>query len=371
MASPRREIAYAPGVIRLAKPWIGPPELEGVAAVLESGMLVMGARVAELEERLAALCGRRHAVVCGSGTAALELALEALEVCDGAVLCPDLSWPSPAHAICRRGARPQLVDVDARTWNASATALASGRTMETRAAIVIDQFGSPADHPAIEAALDGLPLIVDAACSLGASVAGRPSPSYGAIACLSFHPRKLMTTGEGGACLTDDDDLAERLRLLRNHGQRGPGDFGEPAGNHRLTEMAAAMGLAQLDRLDAIVSRRRALAARYREAFAGFELQQPAPRAEGNWQTFGVVLPDGADRDAVVSGMRDAGVEAGRLSYALHAIGSLAGRVSGGPFPVAERIERQGLALPLHPLLEDGERDQVIETFLRVSGGPG
>ncbi|HJL17780.1 MAG TPA: DegT/DnrJ/EryC1/StrS family aminotransferase [Sandaracinaceae bacterium LLY-WYZ-13_1] len=356
-------------MIRLAKPWIGDEELAGVAEVLRSGMLVQGARVAALEARLAERCGRAHAVACGSGTSALELALAALGVTDGEVLCPDLSWPSPAHAIVRSGAHPRLIDVDPRTWNARADALAEATTEQTRAAVVIDQFGSPADHPAIAEALE-VPMVVDAACSLGAAVGGRPAPSFGAVACLSFHPRKLITTGEGGACLTDDPAIAERLRMLRNHGQQAPGDFGVPAGNHRMTEIAAALGLAQLDRLDGILARRRALAERYRARLGAFSLQAPVEGATGNWQTFGVVLGEGTDasaRDALVARLRDDGVEAGRLSYALHRIGSLEGRWRGGPaFPHADAIEGRGLALPMHPLLEDREVDRVVEAFERA-----
>lgn len=349
-----------PRVIRLARPWIGDEERARVDAVLTSGMLVQGAEVLALEEELARRCGRAHAIACGSGTAALELALAALGVDGGDVLCPDLSWPSPAHAIARVGARPVLVDVDPSSWNVTGEALAAARTDRTRAAIVIDQFGMPAHHPSIAAALGDLPRIVDAACSLGASVDGRPSASFGAIACLSFHPRKLITTGEGGACLTDDPSLAARLRMLRNHGQTGVGTFGEPAGNQRLTELAAAIGIAQLARLDAIVARRRALADRYRARLAELETQRPPAGVETNWQTFGVILDEGRDRDAIVLRLRDAGVEAGRLSYALHRIGSLTGRAIGGPFPHADHVERQGLALPLHPLLEDADQDVVI-----------
>jgi perosamine synthetase len=354
-------------VIRLAKPWIGDEELARVADVLRSGMLVQGRLVAELEAKLAERCGRAHAVACGSGTAALELALAALDVDGGDVLCPDLSWPSPAHAIVRVGARPVLVDVAGASWNVTAEGLAEARTDATSAAVVIDQFGTPAHHPSIAEAVGELPVVVDAACSLGATVDGAPAASFGAVACLSFHPRKLITTGEGGACLTDDAALAEELRMLRNHGQRGPGVFGAPAGNHRMTEMAAALGLAQLERLDGIVERRRALADRYRERLGAFALQTPPAGAVSNWQTFGVVLPDGVEppvRDALVARLREDGVEAGRLSYALHRIGSLEGRFSGGPaFPVADRVEGRGLALPMHPLLEDAEQDRVIEAF--------
>jgi perosamine synthetase len=357
-------------VIRLARPWIGDEERTAVDEVLDSGMLVMGARVSELEERLAERCGRRYAVACGSGTAALELALAGLGIASGDVLCPDLSWPSPAHAIARAGARPVLVDVDAGSWNGSALTLAAARTASTRAAIVIDQFGTPADHPAIAAALPDLPLVVDAACSLGATIAGRPSASFGVVACLSFHPRKVVTTGEGGACVTDDEGLADELRMLRNHGQRGPGRFAAPAGNQRMTEMAAAMGIAQLARLDAILLRRRALAERYHDALEGVGLQKPPGGATSNWQTFGVVLPEGNGsdaRDALVARLRERGVESGRLSYALHRIGSLEGRATGGPFPVADRIASSGLALPLHPLLTDEEQDIVLDSFFEAA----
>jgi len=363
-----------PRVIRLARPWIESEEIAGVTDVLRSGMLVQGARVADFERRLAERCGREHAVACGSGTAALELALGALGVNAGEVLCPDLSWPSPAHAIVRCGARPTLVDIDALSWNATAEAMAAARTDDTRAAVVIDQFGMPAEHDRITAALDGLPVVVDAACSLGATIAGAPAPAGGRIACLSFHPRKLITTGEGGACVTNDSDLAEELRILRNHGQGGPGAFVTPGGNQRMTEIQAALGLAQLDRLDAILERRRHLGERYRQALRGFGLQEPREGVASNWQTFGVTLPKTAGpeaRDALVRALRANGVEAGRLSYALHRLGSLAGRFSGGPFPVAEHVEDRGLALPLHPGLDDEDQDRVLRAFDRATRALG
>ncbi|MFK7984724.1 MAG: DegT/DnrJ/EryC1/StrS family aminotransferase [Sandaracinaceae bacterium] len=350
-------------MIRLARPWIEDAERDAVLEVMRTGMLVMGKNVAAFEARLAEATSRTHAIAVGSGTAALELALEALDIRDGEVLCPDLSWPSPAHAVARSGAGLRLVDIDPDTWNVTASGLQAARSSQTRAAIVIDQFGNPG--PDAAEALDGLPIIVDAACSLGARAHGQPAGSFGDIACMSFHPRKVITTSEGGVCLTDDDDLAARLRVLRNHGVSGPGAFGEPAGNQRMSEMAAAMGLAQMDRLDTILERRRTLAARYQKALEGRGLQRAMPGAQSNWQTFGVVLEDGLDRDAIITNLRAEGIEAGRLSYALHRLGSLAARHVGGPFPVAERVERQGLALPLHPLLSLADQDRVIETFLR------
>ena len=358
---------YALRVIRLARPWIGDEEKRAVKRVLESGMLVMGARVAELEERLQERCERRHAVVVSSGTAALELALEAIGIGgpedtsgDTEVLLPALSWPSPAHAIARAGATPVLYDVDPSSWNGTPEGAKRAHSERVKAAIVIDQFGMPAaDHDSGD-----VPLIVDAACSLGSTVDGRPAASRGLISCLSFHPRKVLTTGEGGACLTDDEGLADLLRVLRDHGRSG-GGFLRPAGNHRMTEMAAAIGLVQMDRLDGILERRRTLAARYREALDGVSFQQP-PREGviGNGQTFGVLV-DG--RDAAVEALRARGVEAGRLSFAMNRIGSMKGRFRAGSetFDEAEAIEDRGMALPLHPLMSDSDQAEVIEAFSR------
>lgn len=341
-----------------------------VSAVLDSGMLVMGDRVRAFEERLAARVGRRFAVACSSGTSALQLALAALDIDDGEVLCPDLTWPSPAHAIALAGARPRLVDVDPATWNAGADAYRAARGASTRAAVAIDQFGMPADHDAIAEALGGLPTIVDGACALGSTRAGQSTLRRGTIATLSFHPRKVITTGEGGACLTDDETLAERLRVLRNHGAHGRGRFARPGGNHRMTDLAAAMGLAQLTRLDAMIARRRAIAARYRAALpACFHFQHARPGHESNWQTFGVVLKDArfGPTSAWMEALRAQEVEAGRLSYALHRLDSMAPFVDGRAFPHATQIEALGMALPMHPELEDGDVDRVVEAVSNVA----
>jgi perosamine synthetase len=175
---------------------------------------------------------------------------------------------------------------------------------------------------------------------------------------LSFHPRKIITTGEGGLCLTDDDDLAEKLRMLRNHGQLR-GEFVVASGNFRMTEVAAALGLAQLQRLQQIVARRRELAKLYQEAL-GDELgiQKAPPGAESNYQTFGVILPQGYDRKAVLEKLRDRGVEAGVLSFAIHKLGSFAG--SGASLPIAEHLAARGVALPLYPQMRNGEVGEVV-----------
>jgi perosamine synthetase len=359
-------------VIRLARPTLGDEELSAIEEVLGSGMLVQGERVGRFEALLSARCARRHAVAVSSGTSALELALAALGVGPGdEVLVPDLTWPSPAHAVRLRGATPVLVDVDLDEWNTTAGAFAAARTPRTRAAIVIDQFGFPARHDEIARSLDGLALVEDAACAIGVELGGRPAGSFGSIACLSFHPRKLLTTGEGGACLTDDGSLADRLRTLRNHGQARPGAFVEPGGNHRLTELQAAMGAVQMGRLDALLEARRALAVRYHEALDGLVLmQRGAETARPSYQTFGALLPEGAsreERDRVIAELSTHGIEAGVLSHALHRLPSVVPALAAGPrdeidarFPNASGIVDRGFALPLHGELEERDQDLVI-----------
>jgi len=345
-------------LIRLAKPWIGEDEQRAVAAVLESGQLVQGRLVERFELAVAALVGRKHAVAVSSGTAALQLALKVLHVGAGdEVLCPALSWPSPAHVARAAGAKVRFVDVDPDEWNAPAAAFREGRSEATKAAIVIDQFGNPAQAAEILQALGSLPIVEDAACALGSHFPDAPCGSLGVVSCMSFHPRKILTTGEGGMCLTDEDDVADKLRMLRNHGQLR-GQFVVAAGNHRMTEIAAALGLAQLNRLDEIVGRRRELAARYRELLpAELHVQRTPEGAESNYQTFGLLVPQGRDRNAIVASMRARGVEAGLLSFAIHKLGSFAG--SQASLPIAEMVAARGIALPLYPQMRNADVEQV------------
>lgn len=352
-------------MIPLAKPWIGEDEQRAVAAVLSSGHLVQGERVERFEQAVAALVGRRHAVAVSSGTSALHLALKTLKIGPGdEVLCPSLSWPSPAHAVRLVGAKVRFVDVDPHEWNSAGDALREARNENTKAAIVIDQFGNPARAEEICDALGALPIIEDAACALGSRFASGPCGGLGKVSCVSFHPRKILTTGEGGICLTDDDDIADKLRTLRNHGQLR-GAFVVAAGNARMTEMAAALGLAQLQRLDDILARRRELAALYREALQGeLDLQQTPEGAVSNYQTFGVIIPLGHDRKTVIEKLRERGVEAGLLSYAIHKLGSFAGNQASAP--IAEHIAARGLALPLFPQMRNAEVGEVVTTLRGV-----
>jgi perosamine synthetase len=348
--------------IRLARPELGPEAVTAAARVLESGMLVQGPTVERFERAIAERCGRRHAIAVSNGTAALELAIEALGLRGKRVVVPALTWPSPAHAVLVRGARLVLADVDPSDWNLAVPPLHALDTHDLGAVIAIDQFGVPAHHGALVGVLPaGTPVIEDAACAIGSALSDTPCGGFGVIACLSFHPRKVLTTGEGGMCLTDDELLASRLRRLRNHGQPVAGVFDEASGNHRLTELAAAIGLSQLDALDRTIARRRELADAYRRALEGVVAFQAMPaHARRNEQTFGVLLASKDARDRAITHLAAQRIEAGRLSYALGRLPSLARAERFGALAVSEDVVDRGLALPLHAGLRDEDVARVV-----------
>jgi perosamine synthetase len=364
-------------MIPLSRPLLGAEEATAIAAVLETGRLVQGERVASFEQLIAERTGRRYAIAVSNGTSALRIALEALLIGPGdRVLVPDLTWPSPAHAVLDLDGVPVLVDVDEAEWNLSPRSLATvpAPTLRgLRAAILIDQFGSPSRARELAESLPNVPIIVDAACSLGSHTGREWCGALGTIACLSFHPRKLVTTGEGGMCLTDDPELAECLRELRNHGQASPGNFARASGNYRMSEVAAALGVVQLSRLSGMVEARATLAARYAQAFEPSPLRvQRAPAgARPNYQTYGVLLPEGCDREQVLLALRALDIEAGKLSYALHTLPQFVSeaheaRELGQAFPHSTALAERGIALPLWPGLSESDQSKVIEAVHAV-----
>ncbi len=365
-------------MIPLTIPALGAEEMAACERVLKSGMLVQGKEVQAFETRLAEVVSRTHAVAVSNGTSALELALRALELGPGdEVLCPALTWPSPAHAIRSVGASVALVDVDPHEWNATEVQFAAARTPRTRAAILIEQFGNPARHEAIARAIPDLPLIVDAACSLGASYRDAPCGSHGLIACTSFHPRKVLTTGEGGACMTNDRGLAQRLRVLRNHGQLEPGNFVTAAGNARMTELAAAIGQVQLEKLGQLCAERRALADRLLRALPGLITQRTPEHGRENRQTLGVLVgapfAGSEARDRAVVELASRGVQAGKLSYALQTLPQFAREAEeaarvGRSLSVAEDIAARGMCVPLFPGMRPEQLEQVTSALREVLG---
>jgi perosamine synthetase len=286
--------------IRLARPDVGVEELEGVRAVLESGMLTMGALVGAFEEELARACETDFAVAVSSGTAALHLAVLALDLQPGdEIIVPAYTFPATASVVALAGLKPVLVDVDPVTMNIDPSRIDVGP--RTKAVMPVHLFGRPAR---IEE-LPDLPLIEDAAGALGARRGGRACGSLGLMGCLSFHPRKIVTTGEGGAITTSDERVAESSRMLRNHGWRSlaDADMPVPGFNYRLSDILCAVGLPQIRRLDTLLAERTRVAAAYAERLRDLPVDIPG-LDEGDthgWQAY-VLGVDG--RDEILAALR-------------------------------------------------------------------
>jgi perosamine synthetase len=339
--------------IRLAWPDVGADELAEVAEVLASGQLTMGPKVAELEAELARACEVEHAVAVSSGTAALHVALLALGIGPGdEVIVPAYTFPATANVVALVGARPVLVDVDPETMNVDPAKVEL--TARTKAILAVHLFGRPAR-------LEQLPdvtVIEDAAGALAARRGGRACGGLGALGCLSFHPRKIVTTGEGGAVTTNDAELAERSRALRHHGWRSD-DMPTPGLNYRLSDILCAVGIPQVRRLAELHAARVRLAAAYEERLR--DLPVVTPHADDGdvhgWQAY-VVQVD--RRDDVLAALRAQGVEAQIGTYALHRLGAYRDQ---GSFPGADHAFERALALPFHSRLAEQDLDLVAEAL--------
>jgi dTDP-4-amino-4,6-dideoxygalactose transaminase len=346
--------------VRLARPDVGEAELAEVAEVLQSGTLTMGPKVAELEAELARLCEVEHALVVSSGTAALHLAVLALGLAPGdEVLVPAYTFPATANVVALAGLRPVLVDVDPETMNVDASRVDPGP--RSRALVAVDLFGRPAR---IEELPEGLPVLEDAAGALGARRHGRACGGLGLLGCLSFHPRKIVTTGEGGAVTTNDDAIAAAVASMRNHGWRSvaPPDLPSPGLNYRLSDILCAVGIPQARRLDELLAARTRVAAGYTERLR--DLPALLPRADDGdvhgWQAYVIQIDD---RDRVLAALRAEGIEAQIGTYALHLLGAYRDQ---GEFPGARRVFERALALPFHSRLSEADLDRVAASLRRL-----
>ena len=338
--------------IRLDWPDVGERELAEVAEVFKSGMLTMGPKVAEFEAEIARLCEVEYALAVTSGTAALHLAVLALGLEPGdEVLVPAYTFPATANVVALSGLKPVLVDVDPETMNIDPAKIEVGP--RTKLLLGVHLFGRPL--PLHE--LPDLPLLEDAAGALGAKYRGRACGGLGVAGCLSFHPRKVVTTGEGGAVTTNDAEIAAAVQTMRNHGWRSisPPDMPAPGLNYRLSDILCAVGIPQARRLDELMAQRTRVADGYSEQLK--DLPVLLPRAdEGDvhgWQAY-VLQVD--DRDRILAELRAQGIEAQIGTYALHELGAYADQ---GPFPGAARVFERALALPLHSKLTEADLDRV------------
>jgi perosamine synthetase len=378
--TPRSAPQTAPRVLRLADHRFGPDVLAGVGEVLASGQLTLGPRVAEFEQAVAAQVGVAHAVAVSSGTAALHLALVGLGIGRGdEVVVPDFTHPATGNVVLHRGARPVLADVDPGTYNLDAGALERALTPRTRLVVAVDLFGLPADYPALEKVLEprGIPILCDAACSLGAELSGEPPARRGQAAIFSFHPRKILTTGEGGMIVTDKAGLATRLACLRNHGFERRGEqatFNEPGFNYRMSDVLAMLGSAQLPHLTQIVDRRNHLARLLSARLEPLEgIRAPATPEEGvrtTFQAYVAVLHEEVDRGRFIAALADNAIESTIGTYALHAQPSFRD-VCGtepGDVPVSWMLAQRSVALPLHPGLSEADILWIAEAVSTALG---
>jgi perosamine synthetase len=364
--------------IPLARPLLGEAEERAVLEVLRSGQLSLGPRLPQFERAFAARVGAGHASAVSSGTAGLHLALRAIGVGEGdEVITTPLSFVASANAILYQGAQPVFVDIDPVTLNLDPVAVREERTERTRGILPVHLFGYPADIPAFEAL--GLPIVEDACEALGAVHAdGTPVGGRGHPAVFGFYPNKQITTGEGGVVTTDDPEMKAVMDAERNQG-RASGmawlEHDRLGFNYRLSEIACALGLAQLGHLDDLISARAAVAERYREALAGIEgLELPCLDADGNrrsWFVFVVALPRHLDRDEAARALAERGIQTRPYLPAIHLQRFYRERFGHreGEFPVCEDFSARSLALPFFPQMTEGQVLRVAESMREVMGG--
>jgi dTDP-4-amino-4,6-dideoxygalactose transaminase len=348
--------------IRLARPDVGEVELAELEAVVRSGQLTMGPKVAEFEAAIAGVVGTAHAAAVSSGTAALHLALLALGVGPGdEVIVPAYTFPASANAVELCGARAVLADVDPDTFVVDPASVEAAVTPRTRVVIAVHLFGRPVDWEALQTAVpQGVALLEDAAGALGARYRGTPCGALGVAGCLSFHPRKIVTTGEGGAVTTDETQLDAAVRSLRHHGWATLGDMPAPGFNYRLPDLLCAIGIPQLARFEQLLRARERVAAWYEERLEHFVLTPGAADGDRHgWQAY-VVQVD--RRDEAIEALRADGIESQIGTWALH---RLAPYRSQGSFPGAERAFERALALPFATTTTEEEVDRIAASLTR------
>ena len=363
----------------LARPLIGEREKQLVAETLDSRMLALGPRLPEFEAALAARIGVPHLSAISSGTAALHLAIRAsgIERGDRVVTTP-FSFVASANCLLYEGAEPAFCDIDPRTLNADPAAAAAAVDDRTTGLLPVHIFGYPADMPAFErlASERGLWIVEDACEALGAEHADGPVVgARGNLATFGFYPNKQLSTGEGGALVSPSAEIKERVDSERNQG-RAPDmgwlDHDRLGFNYRLSDIACALGLAQLERLDAMLADRARVAALYGEALAGVEgLELPCSDRDGDrrsWFVYVVQLPPGADRDATVRAMRERGIDTKPYLPAIHLMSFYRERFGhrAGEFPVCEDVAARSLALPFFPELTEGQVARVAHNLAEL-----
>ena len=360
--------------LRLALPWTDEDEIQEIRQVLASGYLAQGPKAVEFERMVADFVGAKYVFATSSCTTALHLSLVALGIGRGdEVLVPDFTFPATANVVVQQGARPVLVDIDLDTFTMDVEDLKAKVTPRSKAIMPVHAFGLSADMDAIMAVAreHGLCVVEDAACAIGATYYGKHCGTVGTVGCFSFHARKVITTGEGGMIATNDDSLAERIQLLRNHGGvRTDNRFTfEAAGfNYRMSDIQAAVGVGQMRKLGQIIHGKRELASELGMRLHGVaSVKIPKEPAWGGhiYQSYVVLLDEQVERDTVIQLMKQQGIETTLGTYALHAEPFFSSRYDyrPGDLPNSYQACRRSLTLPLYPHMDDADLDTLADSL--------
>lgn len=371
--------------IQISQPVTGIEEWEALREPIMSGWLTSGPKVRAFENLFAEKHGVKHAIAVTSATTALHLALVVLDVGPGdEVIVPAFTWVSTANVVLYCGATPVFVDVDPNTFNLDPLDLKKRITSRTKAIIPVHLFGLCADMDAIREVAQDIPLIEDAACAVGAAYKGTPAGGLGDIGCFSFHPRKSITTGEGGMLTTNDDALAEKLIMLRNHGasiseeQRHHGpkpyllpEFNLLGYNYRMTDLQGAVGLVQLQKLDALIEERQKWAEYYFNNLGNIgwlQLPHVPPEYKHGWQSYVTIVNEGSapmSRNDLMEYLQYHGIATRPGTHAVHMLAYYRNRFGLHPedFPGARKVNDYSMAIPLHNRMSDNDYHFIVETL--------